>query len=332
MLIFINHYKTQEASNMPNSPLISICMPVYNAEKFLAQAIESCLQQTYPNIEIICVNDGSTDGSLAILQSFDQHITIVDGERKGAQAARNKAFAHSKGEFINFFDADNKLMPNKLALQAEFLINNQADLVFAKRAIEDQTGQINYLPPLPSPKNIDAFVYCLQFNSPGDRVAIDTDVALHRRSFVEKIAGFRDGVVRGQDKDIAFRMAAAGARFTYIDEFLTFYRDHEGPRISDIQKQGNFNINYFVSLANTIISNDCYSLSPLAKQELASKLVITAKEAYRSGFIEDACAGFKLALTIDRKGNRQERLIYKLLRSIFGYPLTERLALLFSRA
>lgn len=310
---------------MNNEPLISICIPVYNAELFLKEAIDSCLNQTYKNIEIICVNDGSTDNSLSILESYGKDISIIDGERKGAQAARNKAFAHSKGEFINFFDADNQLMPDKLSKQAKFLINDTADLVFAKRAIEDINGEVTYLPDLPSPDSIEPFIYCLMHNSPGDRVAIDTDVALHRRSFVEKIGAFREGVVRGQDKDIAFRMAAAGARFTYINEFLTLYRDHEGPRISDIKKMQDFNVNYFVSLSETLRDNNCYQLSNEAKQALASKLIIHAKEAYRAGFITSAKEGFKLALSIDKRGNLEEGFIYHTMRKILGYNLAERL-------
>ena len=91
----------------PEFPLVSVCIPSYNAEKYIGITINSLLQQTYTNIEIIVVDDGSTDNTKSILENFkDKRFKYFTGPNKGASAARNKAFLLSSGAFIKFMDAD----------------------------------------------------------------------------------------------------------------------------------------------------------------------------------------------------------------------------------
>ena len=103
-------------------PLISVIMPAYNTEKYVAEAVQSILGQTYSPIELICINDGSTDGSLDILKSFGDKVVIVDLERNsGIAAARNAGIRISRGKFVAFADADDIWKPNKLELQLQQL-------------------------------------------------------------------------------------------------------------------------------------------------------------------------------------------------------------------
>jgi len=92
-----------------SAPIVSIIIPCFNAEKWVAQCIQSCLDQTYKNVEIIFVDDGSTDRSLEIIKSFGSAILCQSGPRKGACAARNQGLALSRGEFVKFLDADDVL-------------------------------------------------------------------------------------------------------------------------------------------------------------------------------------------------------------------------------
>lgn len=93
-------------------PLVSICMPCYNAEPYVAAALESALAQTWRCLEIVAVNDGSTDGTGAILDRFRARgVTVVTQDNAGAAAARNRALALSRGEFILFLDADDLVAP-----------------------------------------------------------------------------------------------------------------------------------------------------------------------------------------------------------------------------
>jgi len=104
---------------MTENPLVSVCIPAYNAEKYIAKAIDSILTQTYENIEIIVCNDGSTDRTAAILESYALKGVKVVHQQVGysASRARNIAYKHSKGNYIKFFDADDVLSPEFIELQ-----------------------------------------------------------------------------------------------------------------------------------------------------------------------------------------------------------------------
>jgi glycosyltransferase involved in cell wall biosynthesis len=105
--------------------LVSIIIPLYNAEKYIAQTIRSAMAQTWPDTEIIIVDDGSTDNSLAIAQTFEsENIRIFRQENKGASAARNRGLLEGKGEYIQFLDADDLLSANKIEDQLNLLRTN----------------------------------------------------------------------------------------------------------------------------------------------------------------------------------------------------------------
>jgi len=99
-------------------PLVSILIPAYNAERWLVDTIESAIAQTWPQKEIIVVNDGSTDRTLAIARQFERNaVRVVTQPNQGAAAARNKAFSMSRGDYIQWLDADDILAPDKIARQ-----------------------------------------------------------------------------------------------------------------------------------------------------------------------------------------------------------------------
>ena len=100
------------------NPLVSILIPCYNAEKWLAEALESALSQTWKNIEIILVDDGSTDGSLAIAKSYEsKNVKVIAQENRGASSARNTALKQAQGDFIQYLDADDLIALDKIERQ-----------------------------------------------------------------------------------------------------------------------------------------------------------------------------------------------------------------------
>jgi len=119
------------AEKLEASPLISICMPAYNASKYIAQAVESILAQTYTNWELIIVNDGSTDYTTEVLSQFiDGRITVIHQANQGQCAAANKAFSVSKGELIKFFDADDILPEDCLLNQTAAIAGDQQTIAY----------------------------------------------------------------------------------------------------------------------------------------------------------------------------------------------------------
>ncbi|MBE9005330.1 glycosyltransferase family 2 protein [Fortiea sp. LEGE XX443] len=103
-------------------PLVSILIPCYNAEPWLAETLESALQQTWKNIEIIVVDDGSIDSSLQVARKFESpNVKVISQTNRGASAARNKALQEAQGDFIQYLDADDLLASDKIELQMQLL-------------------------------------------------------------------------------------------------------------------------------------------------------------------------------------------------------------------
>src|ERR1700734_3340325 len=99
------------------SPLVSILIPCFNAKQWIAQAIESALQQTWPEKEVIVVDDGSTDGSLGVIKRFEGRVRWETGPNRGGNQARNRLLELARGEWLQYLDADDYLLPDKVALQ-----------------------------------------------------------------------------------------------------------------------------------------------------------------------------------------------------------------------
>jgi len=114
--------KTQ-AITMQN-PLVSIIIPTYNSAHFLPECINSVLSQSYDNIEIIVIDDGSTDNTADVIQPFTKHIIYKKQENRGLAGARNAGFTASTGGFIAWLDADDIAHPDRILLQANYLFNN----------------------------------------------------------------------------------------------------------------------------------------------------------------------------------------------------------------
>lgn len=116
---------------MSNKDLISIIVPLYNSEKYLSKCIDSIISQTYKNLEIILINDGSTDNSLNILNKYikkDKRINLINKENGGASTARNIGLKESKGKYISFIDADDYVEKDYIEKLYESLIKNNADM------------------------------------------------------------------------------------------------------------------------------------------------------------------------------------------------------------
>lgn len=106
-----------------DTPLVSICMPAYNVDDYAADALDSVLEQTWSNLEIIVVNDGSTDETAAVLDRRSSHpqVTVIHQRNQGAAAARNRAYEESTGSLIKFFDGDDLLSPEFIERQVKRL-------------------------------------------------------------------------------------------------------------------------------------------------------------------------------------------------------------------
>lgn len=112
-------------------PEVSVIIPVYNVEPYLRECLDSVLNQSFMDIEVICVDDGSTDGSVAVLNEYaakDGRVQVVEAKHKNAGAARNIGYSRSKGKYLLFLDADDVFAPNMIQVLRDALVTYQADV------------------------------------------------------------------------------------------------------------------------------------------------------------------------------------------------------------
>lgn len=201
-------------------------MPAYNAENYIAQAIESVLAQTYTNWQLIIVNDGSSDDTEAIVAKFqDFRIKIVSQSNAGEAAARNTALKHAEGEYLAFLDADDLYLPDHLETCLAFLSAN-ADFkgAYTDGFYIDADGL--RLKPLShrrrGPFQGDIFEQMVRAS---DVFGTPLCVVLRRQPIVDRKLDFDRDIVIGPDWDFLTRFAE-NARFGSIDHRTCLYRIH----------------------------------------------------------------------------------------------------------
>src|SRR5262249_20882568 len=147
--------------------LVSILIPCYNAERWIAQAIESALAQTWYTKEIVVVDDGSTDRSLEVVRKFDGRIRWESGPNRGGGAARNRLLALARGEWLQYLDADDYLLPNKIAHQMEFVARQaDVDVVFGPVTLEHWSERDTRQEILPIPDRHDVWILLASWGLP----------------------------------------------------------------------------------------------------------------------------------------------------------------------
>lgn len=188
-------------------PAVSILIPSHNAARWIAQAVESALAQG-PEVEVIVVDDGSTDGTPAILQGFGERIQVELGENRGAPVARNRALARAQGEWVQYLDADDYLLPGKVAAQLA-AVRAETDVLYGPETIEwhgrGETRQT--WSPLPAPHDPPAHLALWKLPQTGG--------PLWRRAALEDVGGWREEQPCCQEHELYLRLLMAGKRFDY---------------------------------------------------------------------------------------------------------------------
>ena len=222
-------------------PLVSIIMPNFNNEKYLGQAIDSVLNQTLTNFELIVIDDGSTDGSLDILKSYGESIRYFSTENRGAAAARNLGILKSKGSLIAFLDSDDLWSSGKLSKQVTKLMEEELDLVYCHvQEIDDKNN--------PGIVRFAKFKgNCLEdfIKNPGVAVIVaGMSTSIIRRELLA-LSGVFDTQVPAPTEDWDFlRRFCKHAEVGYCDEVLAQYRIHT-TNISKSSFRRYFNGNLF---------------------------------------------------------------------------------------
>lgn len=210
-------------------PLVSIVIPCFNAERTIAEAIQSGLDQTYGHREIIVIDDGSTDRSLEIIRSFGNQIRWETGPNRGGNHARNRGIQISQGEFIQFLDADDLLYPNKLEVMVPVAVSKGADtLVACNWKLQTETTGCVMLKQLNYDRK-DPFIWCLSNTLP-------TLSPLHRKENLLSVSGFDVNLRCCQEYDLHLRLFAQGLDLVTVNDPLFLIRRQINSISADIVK------------------------------------------------------------------------------------------------
>ncbi|MDY7024018.1 MAG: glycosyltransferase family 2 protein [Cyanobacteriota bacterium] len=210
--------------------LVSVIIPCYNAENWLKAAIDSCLQQTYSPMEIIVIDDGSTDKSLEIIKSYGDAIIWETGENQGANVARNRGFQLSRGQYISYMDADDYILPEKIEKQVYYIKKTGADVVYGDwRFQKHRSDGSSYLDPV---EVCGPHQDIIEFLLSGRYPWLTTIVPLFTREIVEKSGGWDENLRAGQDRDFFLSVALCGGQYSYQPGCYSVHRQHESVTIS----------------------------------------------------------------------------------------------------
>ena len=227
--------------------LVTAILPVYNGEAWIARAIESVLSQTYRPVELIVVDDGSTDGTRRIIESFGDRVRLLEQPNRGVYSARNLGVRHAQGEWIAFLDADDVWLPDRLMLQVPLMGRAEVGLVF---------GDAIHVKPGGSPTELSCFRAAPPRRGHAARGLVrcnfvPTITTLVRRRCLEEIGGFVETTQLSADYLAWFRIALRH-EIDYVDRPVAHYTVRPGSLSFDLGRALEARIRlFFDELART---------------------------------------------------------------------------------
>jgi glycosyltransferase involved in cell wall biosynthesis len=304
--------------------LVSILIPCFNAERWIAQAIESALAQTWLQKEIIVVDDGSTDGSLQIIQRFDRHVRWESGPNRGGNVARNRLLELARGHWVQYLDADDYLLHDKIAQQMGFVEKHpDADVVFGPVTLEHWSAADVRRELLPIPVPYDLWVLLASWQLP------QTGTMLWRKQAILDVGGWKDDQPCCQDHELYLRLLVGRKHFAYCATNGAVHRKWSTETVSqrDIAELHRRQLEIEQRLENYLRGNN--QLTPERLQAINTTRFQIAQLAWRrsdSGLahrimdqIHELDPEFSPAMS-------PLRLYYRLIFSYLGFQAAERVS------
>jgi glycosyltransferase involved in cell wall biosynthesis len=306
---------------MPN---VSILIPCYNAERWVGQAIQSALDQTHADKEVIVVDDGSTDGSLDVIRSFGDRIRCETGPNRGGNVARNRLLELAGGDWLQYLDADDYLEPSKIAAQVE-AVENSRDIDVIYGPITQEIWRdcvVIQRVPLPISAPHDPWVLLARWYLP------QTGAPLWRRQAVVDVGAWKADQPCCQEHELYLRLLLANKRFQYSPTGGAVYRQWSDQTVCKKNLPE-------VHRRRMAITDDAESYL-----NDAGRMTFDRQYAINMGRFEIARSAWRhdreFAMQIVRKisstdqrfvpsGNAAPKL-YRIMLKAFGFPLTETIA------
>ena len=246
---------------------VSVIIPNYNYGRYISAAVESALSQTYGNLEVIVVNNGSTDDSLKILRVFEDRIKLIDQQNLGQSGARNSGLSHASGDYIAFLDADDYWHPNKIERQIS-LFTQETQLVYCGISKFVSAGNRIIAQTLPQFRG-----RCSKYfiGNPGVSIVLSGEsTAIFSRALFEKVGNFDAELNSASGWDF-FRRCSSHTDFDFIPEYLTYYRVHDS-------NMSNSSINNILDIRKAyrkLFADNQWNVSKTDQQKILKALEFT---------------------------------------------------------
>lgn len=291
---------------------VSVIIPCYNNEKYIEDAINSALQQTYRDVEVIVINDGSTDMSVKKISAFRNRIIFIDQKNQGACAARNAGISASTGDWIKFLDGDDYLYPDCIERQLEG-VDSESVVQFGYPTIVDEEG------------NIIREDHHIQWNTfqPGQHAELEDflnfpiliSTPLFPAEILKTSGGFDPTVRRGQEHELHLRLFLSGFDFRFWPVQCFAYRQHQSTsRISISRRTESYfaTLERFESLVRTARTGPRADRFESDRHALAHSAWRTGRRKLReSNDVETARQFFRLSKELGGETAAYGRPFYK---------------------
>lgn len=258
---------------------VSILIPLYNSEKYIAETVESALNQTWANKEIIVVDDGSTDNSLEIVHSYENSILRVYTQKnKGVCAARNFALTKATGEYIQYIDHDDILDLNKIENQMKYISSNhllETDVVYC--AYENFSDNIHNTLPNNFSHRDKSYLKPLElFNDMliARTIILPASYLMHRR-LIEKAGGWNETLFNNEDGEFYSRIMLEASRVFFVPEVKVYWRtttNSLSKRVSE--KFLKYKYEAWTSIIELLLSNNNSDKTKYACTQLLNDFIV----------------------------------------------------------
>jgi glycosyltransferase involved in cell wall biosynthesis len=271
---------------MSEFPLVSIIVPVYNAAQYLAATIQAVLDQTWPNKELLIIDDGSTDQSLAVARQFDYPwIKVLKQENSGASVARNLGLSKARGQFVQFLDADDLISPSKVELQVKALLAQPGKIAVCS-TVHFNNGE-NHLGNRPSAyeeqflfSTDDAVHFLINlwggYHNKGSM--IQTNAWLMPRSVVQQAGPWEEFYSPDDDGEYFSRIILASNGIVYVEGCFNYYRKTQQGLANRTSLKALEGCYQSILLKQKNLFKD--SQTNVAKFAIARQLIFLAVESY----------------------------------------------------
>ena len=301
---------------------VSIVIPCHNVQEHLPKALDSALAQQYPDMEIICVDDGSTDGTGAVIADFvarfPDRIRAITQVNQGASSARNAGMAASTGTYLQFLDADDSILPHKLAAQMDLAVKaGLPDLI---------VGDFEQV--MPDGLLLPALALYHQPWMALIRTRMGTTSAnLWKREAVERVGGWNEELASSQDYELMFRLLKADATVAWDPHIRTHVLKRPTGSISRTGMRANWD--RYITLRHAMLEHlkATDAVGRAAEIETLRQYIFMALRIVAAEDLPSAIASYRRSIGRGFRPQVGKAITerYAALHNVLGFPLTERL-------